>query len=94
MSILVTVRIAGTIEKAPEVDESHPHLREQIGALAKKHGILAHRSFHREGQILDLDEWENEDKLNAFLADARPIIDELARRRGTGTPHDEIWQPA
>ena len=94
MPILVTVHIAATIESAREVDKDHPELREQIMALAKKHRMLAHRRFHRDGEILDLDEWENADDFNAFLAEARPIIDELAQLRGSDAPVDEIWQPA
>jgi hypothetical protein len=88
MTILVTVRFA------QEVDATHPRLREQLGELLRRHGLLSHRRFLGEGRALDLDEWEDESSYRAFIAEARPIIEKLAQLRGISPPTDEIWQPA
>lgn len=41
-------------------------------------------------QALDLDGWRDESDYQAFLAEARPVIDELARLRGTSKPTDDV----
>lgn len=94
MPILVTVRFDNwSQEKAREVEASHPHLRAQLGEMIERHGGISHRRFFRPGQALDLDEWQDESGYRAFLAEAGPVIDELARLRGTSKPTDEVWQP-
>lgn len=93
MSILVAVRFENwSHSKAKEVEASHPHLRTQLGDMLARHGLISHRRFFRGGDALDLDEWESEAGYRAFLAEARPVIEELARLRGTTMPTDEVWQ--
>ena len=92
MSILVTVRIANNIEAARRVREEHPELGQQLGELLKKHGCIGHRRLYRDNEILDLDEWESEAGVKAFLAEAQPIIEEISRLRGDSQlPQDATW---
>lgn len=92
MSIVVTVRIPDAdIERVREVEREHPELRAQLGESLKRHGCISHRRLYRENEILDIDEWESEEGLRAFLAESGSVIAELATLRGTGRPSDTIW---
>lgn len=92
MSIVVTVRIPDVdIERVRRVDEEHAELRQQLGESLKKHGCIGHRRVYRDNEIMDIDEWESEEGLRAFLAESGHIIAQLAELRGTGKPSDTIW---
>lgn len=92
MSIIVTVRIPDVdIERVRQVDADHPELRAELGESLKRHGCIGHRRVYRENEIMDIDEWESEEGLRAFLAESGPIIAQLAELRGTGKPSDTIW---
>ncbi|MEI9430202.1 hypothetical protein [Mesorhizobium sp. Cs1299R1N3] len=94
MTIMCTVSITGTtVEKIREVSKERPDLGEKLGKLLKQHGLIAHRRFYNGNEVLDLDEWETEEGFHAFIKEARPIIDELARLRGADIPTDKVWYP-
>lgn len=98
MSIVVTVRIPDVdIDRVREVEKTHAEENNQIKEALKRHGCLSHRRLYRAGEngtgeILDIDEWESEEGLRAFLDEMRPLIQKLAQVRGTGKPSDTIWQ--
>lgn len=92
MSIVVTVRIPDVdIDRVREVEEQHPELRARLGESLKRNGCISHRRLYRDTEILDIDEWESEEGLRAFLAESGPVIAQLAELRGTGKPADTIW---
>lgn len=93
MAIVVTVRIPNAdVERVREVDAAHPELRQQLRESLKRHGNISHRRLYRDNEIMDIDEWESEEGLKAFLEESGPIIRQLAELRGTGQPSDTIWQ--
>ncbi|MCZ2811977.1 MULTISPECIES: hypothetical protein [unclassified Modestobacter] len=93
MSIVVTVNIKNADQaRMKEVDAKHPELREKVIGLLKKHGNISHTRLVRDDEVLDIDEWPDEESLRAFLAEAGGLIAQLAELRGTATPEDTIWQ--
>ena len=93
MTIVVTVSIPNVdIARVREVEKTHAHLNAQVKDALKRHGCISHRRLYRDDEILDIDEWESEEGLRAFLAEMGPVIRELAAARGTGKPSDTIWQ--
>jgi hypothetical protein len=93
MSIVVTVLITGTtVEKVRQVEKVHPELKQKMIDLTKKHGLIAHRELHNGDEILHVDEWKTKEGFEAFLKEARPTIDELARLRGANIPTDKVWK--
>lgn len=93
MSIVVTVRIPDVdINRVREVEKTHAQLNSQLKDALKRHGCISHRRLYNGTEILDIDEWESEAGLKAFLAEMLPVIRELAAARGTGKPTDTIWQ--
>lgn len=94
MSVTVVVSITGTsVEKIREVAKARPDLSTALAELLKKYGAVSHRRFHNGDDVLDIDEWESEEGFRNFIAEARPLIDELARLRGANIPTDKIWYP-
>ncbi|HEY4277426.1 MAG TPA: hypothetical protein VGM91_04340 [Conexibacter sp.] len=90
--ILVTVTIPGaTIEAVERVARERPELGAKLRETSKRHGSLSHRRLFRDGEILDIDEWPSEQALDAFLAEAEPIIQELQALRGSGAPVHTVW---
>lgn len=93
MSIVVTVRIPDVdIERVRKVAETHKELHQKLRESLQRNGCKSHQRLYRENEILDIDEWESEEGLKAFLAEMGPTISELAALRGTGKPEDTIWQ--
>ena len=93
MSIVVTVRIPDVdIDRVRQAAISHPEEHAALKEALKRHGNISHRRLYREGEIMDIDEWESEEGLRAFLAEMMPTIRLLAEVRGTGKPTDTIWQ--
>jgi hypothetical protein len=93
MTIWVTVRIAATLEDARRADEANPGLYDEIIALARAHGLVSHRRVYREGEIMDIDEWESEEARAAFRAEAQPLIDRMRAARGSAPSTAETWLP-
>jgi len=92
-TIIVTVRIPNAdIERVREVERTHAHLQAQVKEALKKRGCISRRSLYQGTEILDIDEWESEQGLRAFLQEMGPVIRELAAARGIGTPSGTIWR--
>lgn len=93
MSIVVLVNIPNAdIERVRQVERDYPELQEELMAALKRHGNISHRRLYRDNEILDVDEWESEEGIKAFLEENRPLIRQLAELRGTGIPTDSTWQ--
>ena len=94
MSILATVTIANAdTEKFKKVEVNYPELSEQLRSLLQAHGNIGHRRFFHGNEVLDIDEWESVEGFEAFLAEARPLINKLAELRGSDIPVDRVWYP-
>lgn len=94
MSILVTVRIPDADpDRVRRVSAENPELGRELKELLDKHGNISHRRYFANGEILDIDEWEDEAGFQAFLAEAGPIIQKFVELRGTGQPRDTLWHP-
>jgi hypothetical protein len=93
MSIVVTVRFEGDPERMRAFNTERADVYEQIKAIGAKHGMIGHRQLYRDGEILDIDEWETAEGRQAFLAEAAPLLQELAVFVG-GTWQSTVWEPA
>ncbi len=93
MSIIVTVRIATTLEAVARAEEQHPGLYERVIELAYAHGMISHRRVYREGEIMDIDEWPNEEARMAFRAEAGPLVEQIRAARGSAPSTAETWTP-
>jgi hypothetical protein len=93
MSIVVTVRFEGDPDRMRAFNTQRADVYEQIKAIGKKHGMIGHRQLYRDGEILDIDEWETAEGRQAFLAEAAPLLRELSEFVG-GSWQSTVWEPA
>lgn len=95
MTILVTVSIKNADQaKFAQVAEEHPELGAELVGYLKKHGNISHTRLIRDDEVLDLDEWPDEESFRAFLTDAGEVIAQIAALRGTAAPQDTVWRKA
>jgi hypothetical protein len=93
VTVVVTVRIKASLEDVRRAEELEPALYDEIIALARTHGLVSHRRVYREGEILDIDEWESEEARAAFRAEAAPLVERMRAARGSAPSTSETWHP-
>jgi hypothetical protein len=93
LTIIVTVRIPATLEQVERAERADPNLYQQVIELAIKHGLRSHRRVYREGELLDIDEWESESARDGFLKEATPLLDRIRAARGSGPSTTTVWTP-
>jgi quinol monooxygenase YgiN len=69
---------------------------EAMGAVrdhAAEHGLIAHRFYGSEGQILVIDEWPDAESFQEFFAHMGPHIAPMMEAAGaTEEPHPVFWR--
>ncbi len=58
---------------------------------AKQHGLISHRFYGGEGEILVVDEWPSPDDFQRFV-DASPEIPEMMKAIARGEPQVTFWR--
>ncbi len=93
MSIVVTVRFTGDPDRMRAFNAERRETYDAIRELGRKHGMIGHRQLYREGEILDIDEWESPEGRQAFLEEAAPLLGQLSEFVG-GSWQSTVWTPA
>ena len=91
MSIVVTVRFACDPERMKAFNREHADLYAQLSEIGGRHGMIAHRQVYRQGEVLDIDEWETAEGRQAFLEEAGPLLRQLGETVGA-TWESTVWQ--
>jgi len=93
MSVLMVLRLPADPDKLEEFAAAN---RDQMGAiaqLAKEHGVISHRFYGREGEIMVVDEWESEAGFRAFFEAASGKIGPMMGEVGvTAEPEPTFWR--
>jgi hypothetical protein len=87
----MTLRVAGDPEKLEQLAGDRPDMLSPIVERAKSHGLISHRFYGAEGQILVVDEWPSEADFRSFF-DSTPEIPELMQEVATGQPEIAFWR--
>ena len=93
MSIVVTVRFDGDPERMRAFNREHADVYAAIRDIGAKHGMIGHRQLYREGEVMDIDEWEDAAGRQAFLEEAAPLLKQLSEFVG-GSWQSTVWEPA
>ena len=93
MSVFHIVRFPATREQHERAEQLHPGLYAKVIETGRKHGLLWHRRVYNVDGIMDIDEWESEEGMEAFRAEVAPMLKLLAEARGSGPPTVETWYP-
>jgi len=92
MTVVVTVLIPTDAQRAREVEIEHAAAHQAVLETAHRHGMLSHRRVYRDGEVLDIDEWESAEGRERFLEEAAPYLQELREARGSGPATSKVWQ--
>ncbi len=93
MSVMVTIWVQGDPKKLEEYAASNQEEMRSIVESAKGHGLIAHRFYGNEGQIMVIDEWPDADSFHTFFEETQDRIGPLMQAAGAeGQPGINVWQ--
>ena len=93
MSVIMTLWLKGDPNKLEEVARSDPDRIRAISDQAKGHGLIAHRFYGSDGQILVVDEWPDEQSFQTFFHEQQERIGPLMQDAGvTSEPAITFWR--
>ncbi|HEY3944939.1 MAG TPA: hypothetical protein VGL78_06920 [Solirubrobacteraceae bacterium] len=93
MSVMMTLWIKGDPNKLEEIVRGDPDRLRAISDRAKDHGVIAHRFYGSDGQILVVDEWPDEQSFRTFFQEQQERIGPLMQDAGvTSEPAVVIWR--
>jgi hypothetical protein len=93
MSVIMTLSFQADPEKLEQyAAENSGHLQ-GITEQAKGHGLIAHRFYGGDGQVLILDEWPDPESFRSFFESAMPEIQQVMGAMGvTDEPSPSFWR--
>ena len=94
MSVLMTLRVAGDATKLEKFAADDPAMLDGIIKRAKERGLISHRFWKTDTEVLVVDEWPTEEAFQGFF-DSTPEIQQMMQAAGV-TTHPEVtfWHPA
>jgi hypothetical protein len=93
MSVIMTFRAAGDPDELERRAAQDPEAMRSIADRAKEHGLIAHRFYGADGQIMVVDEWPDAESFQRFFEQLRPEIEPMMRDVGvTGEPEITFWR--
>lgn len=93
MSVIMTMVVAGDPAGLERYAAANPEKMAAIRDHAVEHGLIAHRFYGSDGQIMVIDEWPDEQSCLDFLGHMQSQIGSMMEEAGiTGEPHPVFWQ--
>jgi quinol monooxygenase YgiN len=92
MSVIMTFRIPGDPDKLERLAGENADTLRGIAERAKEHGIIAHRFYGAEGQIMVIDEWPDPESFQRFFESQRGAIEPMMQQVATGEPEITFWR--
>lgn len=91
MSVILTFRVQGDPDKLEQLAHEKPGVLQEIAAAAQAAGLIAHRFYGSDGQIMVLDEWPDPDSFNRFFESQRAAIEPMMAEVATSEPEITFW---
>ncbi len=93
MSVIVTVLTKGDPKQVEEYASANADAMRTITDSAKSHGLIAHRFYGTDDQVLVIDEWPDADSFNAFFQENGDRIGPIMEAAGAqGPPEVNVWR--
>jgi hypothetical protein len=93
MSVIMTLQSNGDPAAAERYAAENPDAMAAIIERAVSHGLIAHRFYGADGQILVVDEWPDEQSCQAFFSAAQSQIQPIMAAAGvTSQPKPVFWR--
>ena len=92
MSVMMVLRVKADPAKLEEHAAADPQAMRAIAEEAKRHGVIAHRFYGGDGEIIVVDEWPDQQSFTGFFNATqdrlRPMFEAIGM---SGEPHPEFW---
>jgi quinol monooxygenase YgiN len=92
MSVIMTFRVAGDPDKLEQLAGEKGDVLHAIAEQAKEHGLIAHRFYGTDGQIMVVDEWPDPESFQRFFDSQRSQIEPMMQEVATGEPEITFWR--
>lgn len=89
MSVLMTMRVTGDPERLEAED---PEVLRSIAERARSFGVVRHRFFGSEDEILVVDEWPDEGAFRKFFEGTPEIAGVMERAGVTAQPEIRFYR--
>jgi quinol monooxygenase YgiN len=92
MSVIVTLRVQGDPDKLERLAAENPDTLAAIAERGKAAGVIAHRFYGSDGQIMVVDEWPDAESFQRFFAGEQEAIGPVMAAVATGEPEITFWR--
>jgi hypothetical protein len=94
MSVYVTLRVSVDPTEFEKQGAAHSEAIARIMEVAKSKGLIAHRWFGGDGEVMAVDEWPDAESFQAFFDAAQSDIGPFMEAAGvTSPPEVTVWRP-
>ena len=92
MSVYVTLRVAADPAMFEKAASEQADRIGRIMDIAKGNGLIAHRWFRGDGEVMAVDEWPEGDSFQAFFVAAEAEIGPFMAAAGVSSPPEvKVW---
>ena len=91
MSVYVTLRVTVDPSAFEAAAVEHGEAIGRIFEIAKSKGLIGHRWFRGESEVMAVDEWPDAASFQAFFDAAGPDIGPFMASAGAAPPEVTIW---
>lgn len=93
MSVMMTMWVQGDPGKLEEHAAANAEEMRSIVDSAKSHGLIAHRFYGSDGQIMVVDEWPDEQSFQSFFQENQSRIEPMMQAVGAQSePGINFWR--
>jgi quinol monooxygenase YgiN len=92
MSVIMTLRVAGDPDKLERLAAEKGDVLRSIAERGRSAGVIAHRFYGSDGQIMVVDEWPDEDSFKRFFEQEQDEIRPMMQQVATGEPEITFWR--
>ena len=92
MSVIVTLRVSGDPAKLEQLASENEGMIAGIAERAKAQGLIAHRFYGSENEIMVVDEWPDAASFKRFFESEQDQIGPLMEQVGTSEPTITFWR--
>jgi quinol monooxygenase YgiN len=92
MSVIMTMRVPGDPEKLERLAAENADVLRGVAERGKAAGVIAHRFYGSDGQIVVVDEWPDAETFQRFFASEQDTIGPMMQEVATGEPEITFWR--
>jgi len=92
MSVIMTLRVPGSPAKLEQFTAENPDAVRGISEKAQGYGVIAHRFYGSDNEIMVVDEWPDPESFQRFFKDMEPEIGPIMEQVATGEPVITFWR--